>query len=160
MQFFIYRAMQIGILLLATGTILGGVWANYSWGRFWGWDPKETWALITLLCYLALLHGRLAGWWRGFGLAVGSVVCFLSVMMSWYGVNFILGQNGKSLHSYGLSTGGLSYATGFAAFEMLFVAFVILWNRKQARTKAGVAGRAKSRRRLGRAGSLTMGWKG
>ena len=134
-QFFIYRAMQIGILLLAAGTILGGVWANYSWGRFWGWDPKETWALITLLCYLALLHGRLAGWWKGFGLAVGSVVCFLSVMMSWYGVNFILGQNGKSLHSYGLSTGGLSYATGFALFEILFVGFVITWNRKHAPVK-------------------------
>ena len=134
-QFFIYRAMQIGILLLATGTILGGVWANYSWGRFWGWDPKETWALITLLCYIALLHGRLAGWWRGFGLAVGSVVCFLSVMMSWYGVNFILGQNGKSLHSYGLSTGGLSYATGFAAFEIVFVAVVIFWQRKQTPRK-------------------------
>jgi ABC-type transport system involved in cytochrome c biogenesis permease subunit len=134
-QFFIYRAMQIGILLLATGTILGGVWANYSWGRFWGWDPKETWALITLLCYLALLHGRLAGWWRGFGLAIGSVVCFLSVMMSWYGVNFILGQNGKSLHSYGLSTGGLSYATGFAAFEIVFVGFVLFWNRKHAGPK-------------------------
>jgi len=129
--FFIYRAMQIGILLLAAGTILGGVWANYSWGRFWGWDPKETWALITLLCYLALLHGRLAGWWKGFGLAVGSVICFLSVMMSWYGVNFILGQNGKSLHSYGLSTGGLSYATGFALFEILFVAFVLAWHRKR-----------------------------
>jgi ABC-type transport system involved in cytochrome c biogenesis permease subunit len=132
-QFFIYRAMQIGILLLATGTILGGVWANYSWGRFWGWDPKETWALITLLCYIALLHGRLAGWWKGFGLAIGSVVCFLSVMMSWYGVNFILGQNGKSLHSYGLSTGGLSYATGFAAFEIVFVAFVLWWNKRGPR---------------------------
>jgi ABC-type transport system involved in cytochrome c biogenesis permease subunit len=130
-QFFIYRAMQIGVLLIATGTILGGVWANYSWGRFWGWDPKETWALITLLCYIALLHGRLAGWWGGFGLAIGSVVCFLSVLMSWYGVNFILGQNGKSLHSYGLSTGGLSYATGFAAFEVLFVAFILVWHRKQ-----------------------------
>ena len=134
-QYFIYRAMQIGILLLATGTILGGVWANYSWGRFWGWDPKETWALITLLCYLALVHGRLAGWWKGFGLAIGSVFCFLSVMMSWYGVNFILGQNGKSLHSYGLSTGGLSYATGFAAFEVVFVAVVITWNRKHAPAK-------------------------
>jgi ABC-type transport system involved in cytochrome c biogenesis permease subunit len=131
-QFFIYRAMQIGVLLIATGTILGGVWANYSWGRFWGWDPKETWALITLLCYVALLHGRLAGWWGGFGLAVGSVVCFLSVLMSWYGVNFILGQNGKSLHSYGLSTGGLSYATGFAAFEVLFVAFILGWRRKKS----------------------------
>ncbi len=135
-HYFIYRAMQIGILLLATGTILGGVWANYSWGRFWGWDPKETWALITLLCYLALVHGRLAGWWKGFGLAVGSVVCFLSVMMSWYGVNFILGQNGKSLHSYGLSTGGLGYAGGFAGVEIAFVAFFLWWNRKHLRHHA------------------------
>ncbi len=134
--YYIYRAMQIGILLIATGTILGGVWAYYSWGRFWGWDPKETWALITLLCYLALLHGRLAGWWKGFGLAVGSVLCFLSVMMSWYGVNFILGQNGKSLHSYGLSTGGLGYATGFAAFELLFVATVIWWQWRFAPVKS------------------------
>lgn len=133
-HFYIYRAMQIGILLLATGTILGGVWANYSWGRFWNWDPKETWALITLLCYLALVHGRLAGWWKGFGLAVGSVLCFLSVMMSWYGVNFILGQNGKSLHSYGLSTGGLGYASGFAGFELAFVVAVLWWNRRTQRT--------------------------
>jgi cytochrome c-type biogenesis protein CcsB len=131
-QFFIYRAMQIGVLLLATGTILGGVWANYSWGRFWGWDPKETWALVTLLCYLALLHGRLAGWWKGFGLAVGSVVCFLSVMMSWYGVNFVLG---KGLHSYGFGTGGFSYVACFAVFEVIFVAFVIGWNRKHAPAK-------------------------
>ena len=126
-QFFIYRAMQIGVLLLAAGTILGGVWANYSWGRFWGWDPKETWALITLLCYLALLHGRLAGWWGGFGLAIGSVVCFLSVLMSWYGVNFILG---KGLHSYGFGTGGFTYVAAFAGLEVLFVAFVIFWNKQ------------------------------
>jgi ABC-type transport system involved in cytochrome c biogenesis permease subunit len=132
-QFFIYRAMQIGVLLLAAGTILGGVWANYSWGRFWGWDPKETWALVTLLCYLALLHGRLAGWWKGFGLSVGSVVCFLSVMMSWYGVNFVLG---KGLHSYGFGTGGFSYVACFAVFEVIFVAFVLGWNRKQASAKA------------------------
>jgi len=126
-QFFIYRAMQIGVLLLAAGTILGGVWANYSWGRFWGWDPKETWALITLLCYLALLHGRLAGWWGGFGLAIGSVVCFLSVLMSWYGVNFILG---KGLHSYGFGTGGLSYVAVFAAFEICYVAFCLGWVKR------------------------------
>jgi cytochrome c-type biogenesis protein CcsB len=129
-QFFIYRAMQIGVLLLAAGTILGGVWANYSWGRFWGWDPKETWALITLLCYLALLHGRLAGWWGGFGLAVGSVVCFLSVLMSWYGVNFVLG---KGLHSYGFGTGGFSYVAAFALFEAAFVAFVVVWHRRAGR---------------------------
>ncbi len=70
-QFYIYRAMQIGILLLATGTILGGVWANYSWGRFWGWDPKETWALITLLCYprcstgASRAGGRASAWRSG-----------------------------------------------------------------------------------------------
>ncbi len=126
-QFFIYRAMQIGVLLLAAGTILGGVWANYSWGRFWGWDPKETWALVTLLCYLAVLHGRLAGWWGGFGLAIGAVACLLSVVMSWYGVNFVLG---KGLHSYGFGTGGFSYVAVFAGFEVAFVAFVLAWNRK------------------------------
>jgi ABC-type transport system involved in cytochrome c biogenesis permease subunit len=134
-QFFIYRAMQIGVLLLAAGTILGGVWANYSWGRFWGWDPKETWALVTLLCYLALLHGRLAGWWRGFGLSVGSVVCFLSVMMSWYGENFVLG---KGLHSYGFGTGGFSYVACFAVFEVIFVVFVLWWNRKHAIAKVAL----------------------
>ena len=63
MHFWLYRVLQLGVLLLAAGTILGGVWANYSWGRFWGWDPKETWALIALLCYILTLHGRLAGWW-------------------------------------------------------------------------------------------------
>ena len=100
---FIYRAMQVGVLLIAAGTILGGVWADYSWGRFWGWDPKEVWALITLLVYLVPLHGRFAGWVNTFGLVVASVVCFLSVVMAWYGVNFVLGVG---LHSYGFTEGG------------------------------------------------------
>ena len=100
---FIYRTMQVGVLLIAAGTILGGVWADYSWGRFWGWDPKEVWALITLLVYLIPLHGRFAGWVNTFGLVVASVVCFLSVVMAWYGVNFVLGVG---LHSYGFVEGG------------------------------------------------------
>ena len=100
---FIYRAMQVGVLLVAAGTILGGIWADYSWGRFWGWDPKEVWALITLLVYLIPLHGRFAGWVSTFGLVVASVVCFLSVIMAWYGVNFVLGVG---LHSYGFVEGG------------------------------------------------------
>ena len=100
---FIYRAMQVGVLLVAAGTILGGVWADYSWGRFWGWDPKEVWALITLLVYLVPLHGRFAGWVNTFGLTVASVACFLSVLMAWYGVNFVLGVG---LHSYGFTEGG------------------------------------------------------
>jgi ABC-type transport system involved in cytochrome c biogenesis permease subunit len=120
---YLYRTLQVGILLLATGTILGGVWANYSWGRFWDWDPKETWALIALLGYLFLLHGRLAGRWGGFGLAVGSVVAFLSVLMAWYGVNFVLGAG---LHSYGFGAGGFPMVLGFVGLEVavLFTAFI------------------------------------
>ena len=86
-----YRVVQVGVLLLTTGIILGGIWAHFSWGRFWGWDPKETWALIALLCYLAPLHGRLVGWLGNFGMGVATVVSFNAVLMAWYGVNFVLG---------------------------------------------------------------------
>ena len=120
MHFWLYRVLQLGVILLAAGTILGGVWANYSWGRFWGWDPKETWALIALLCYILTLHGRLAGWWTQFGLVVASVVCFLAVLMAWYGVNFVLG---KGLHSYGFGIGGEPYVGGFIGADLLFVGF-------------------------------------
>ena len=95
---FCYRAIQIGVVLLAAGTFLGGFWAAESWGRFWGWDPKEVWALIALLCYIIPLHARYVGWIGEFGLSVCAVVCFAAVMMAWYGVNFVLGAG---LHSYG-----------------------------------------------------------
>ncbi|HEY1066929.1 MAG TPA: cytochrome c biogenesis protein CcsA, partial [Pirellulales bacterium] len=71
---YVYKVIQVAVLLLAAGTILGGLWADVSWGRFWGWDPKEVWALASLLVYLAILHGRYAGWFNNFGLAVGSVL--------------------------------------------------------------------------------------
>jgi hypothetical protein len=122
MHFWLYRVIQLGVLLLAAGTILGGVWANYSWGRFWGWDPKETWALITLLSYIVVLHGRLAGWWHDFGLAVGSVLCFLAVVMAWYGVNFVLGTG---LHSYGFGIGGETYVMGAIALDLIYVSAAV-----------------------------------
>jgi cytochrome c-type biogenesis protein CcsB len=132
MHFWLYRVLQLGVLLLAAGTILGGVWANYSWGRFWGWDPKETWALIALLCYLTTLHGRLAGWWTEFGLVVASVLCFLAVLMAWYGVNFVLG---KGLHSYGFGIGGETYVVTFVTLDLLFVAFAI-WRYRTSKRLA------------------------
>jgi cytochrome c-type biogenesis protein CcsB len=131
MHFWLYRVLQLGVILLAAGTILGGVWANYSWGRFWGWDPKETWALIALLCYIVTLHGRLAGWWTQFGLVVASVVCFLAVLMAWYGVNFVLG---KGLHSYGFGLGGETYVASFVIADLLFVAFAI-WRYRSTKSK-------------------------
>ena len=129
LHFWLYRILQLGVLLLATGTILGGVWANYSWGRFWGWDPKETWALIALLCYIFVLHGRVVGWWDQFGLALASVVCFNAVMMTWYGVNFILG---KGLHSYGFGIGGEKYVAGFVCCDLAYVAYAAIRYRKVA----------------------------
>ena len=130
---YLYRTLQIGVLLLAIGTILGGVWANYSWGRFWDWDPKETWALIALLAYLFLLHGRIAGTWGGFGMAVGAVVAFQCVIMAWYGVNFVLGVG---LHSYGFGSGGLPGAVAFVLVELAFVATAVLLRRLRTPAKS------------------------
>ena len=124
----LYRALQVGVLLLAVGTILGGVWANYSWGRFWGWDPKETWALIALLLYIFALHGRLAGWWGNFGLSVAAAVCFNGVLMAWYGVNFVLGTG---LHSYGFGGGGVEWVAGLVAFDLLFIAVCVAAHLKK-----------------------------
>jgi cytochrome c-type biogenesis protein CcsB len=129
LHFWLYRILQLGVILLATGTILGGVWANYSWGRFWGWDPKETWALIALLCYIFVLHGRVVGWWDQFGLALASVVCFCAVVMTWYGVNFILG---KGLHSYGFGIGGEKYVAAFVGLDLAYVTLAAIRYRKAA----------------------------
>lgn len=103
---FSYKAIQIGVVLLFLGTMLGGFWAAESWGRFWGWDPKEVWALIAFLVYIIPLHARYAGWVKDFGLAACSVICFSAVVMAWYGVNFILGAG---LHSYGFGSGNNSW---------------------------------------------------
>ncbi len=130
---YLYRTIQIGVLLLAVGTILGAVWANYSWGRFWDWDPKETWALIALLAYLFLLHGRIAGKWAGFGMAVGAILAFQTIIMAWYGVNFILGVG---LHSYGFGSGGLPGAVAFVTAEVLFVAIAVFRHRALSRKTA------------------------
>jgi ABC-type transport system involved in cytochrome c biogenesis permease subunit len=100
---FIYKATQVAVLLLAAGTILGALWADVAWGRFWGWDAKEVWALVSLLVYITILHGRYAGWSGNFGLAVGSVLGATAILMAWYGVNFFLGSG---LHSYASGAGG------------------------------------------------------
>lgn len=126
---YLYRALQIGVVLLTTGTILGGVWANDSWGRFWGWDPKETWALIALLGYLVVLHGRFAGWIGAFGTAVGSVLAFLGVLMAWYGVNFVLAAG---FHSYGFGGGGFPYVSAVVLMDLVFILFLaIRYNRQK-----------------------------
>lgn len=132
-----YRAMQFGIVLVAAGTILGGVWADYSWGRFWGWDPKEVWALVVTLTYVAIVHGRMTNWIPPFAFAVTSVAGFLSVLMAWYGVNFILGVG---LHSYGFASGGTGYVVGFSALQLLYVGAIALYHKMAAAKISGGGG--------------------
>lgn len=88
----------IGLILAIIGTFLGAVWANESWGRYWGWDAKETWALIILITYAMILHFRFVPKLKGaFIFNAGSVIGFSSVIMTFIGVNYYLS---KGLHSY------------------------------------------------------------
>lgn len=119
----VYRVMQVGVLLLTAGTILGGVWAADSWGRFWGWDPKETWSLISIIVYFALIHARYVGWIRDFGLAVSAIVGFLAIVWTFYGVNYVMATG---LHSYGFGSGGERWVGLWAITEVLFVALCFL----------------------------------
>ena len=99
--------------------MLGALWADLSWGRFWGWDPKEVWALISLLVYLAFLHGRPVGWSGSFSIALGSVVGFAAIVWTWYAINFLM-PGGK--HSYGEGGGGLWLVLTVFALELVLVA--------------------------------------
>lgn len=116
---FIYRSTQVALLLLIAGTILGAMWADVAWGRFWGWDSKEVAALISALVYLLILHGRHAGWFGNFGLAVGSVLGATAIVAAWYGVNYVFGSG---LHSYGTGAGGQWWVSSVIAINWLFMA--------------------------------------
>ncbi len=128
---FMDRVIQLGVMLLGIGTVLGGVWANESWGRFWGWDPKETWALITFLAYLALIHLRYTNKINDYWTAFCAVLGFYFVLMTWYGVNFVLG---RGLHSYGFGSGGITWIIGYLVVESLFLLAAVGYaaNKKRA----------------------------
>ena len=97
----VYACVCLTLFLSLTGTVLGGIWANYSWGRFWGWDPKENGALLIVLWNLAVLHARLGGWIRERGLHLAAVAGAAVVVFSWWHVNFL----NTGLHSYGFTSG-------------------------------------------------------
>lgn len=106
-------AMTVGLIMLTIGNFLGGQWANESWGRYWGWDPKETWALISIFIYAFVLHVRLVPGLKGkFNFNLLSVVAFASILMTYFGVNFYL----SGLHSY---------ASGDKAITPTFVYYTI-----------------------------------
>jgi ABC-type transport system involved in cytochrome c biogenesis permease subunit len=121
----VYGVVVFGLLFSLVGTILGGIWANYSWGRFWGWDPKENGALVIVLWQLVIVHARLGGMIRDLGLALLTVVLGSVVVFSWFGVN----QLGVGLHSYGFTTGASTAITICHWTNASLVAFGLLAGR-------------------------------
>jgi len=127
-----YGILAFGLVFSVVGTILGGIWANDSWGRFWGWDPKENGALMIVLAELAIIHARIAGWLRDPGTCLAAVANFAVVVFSWWHVN----QLGAGLHSYGHTDGVMrailiSYAC-VAAVLALGVTAILLDRRRAA----------------------------
>ncbi|AOO64428.1 cytochrome c biogenesis protein CcsA [Sulfurospirillum halorespirans] len=113
-------AMILGLSLLAVGNFLGGVWANESWGRYWGWDPKETWALVSILIYAAIVHFRFVPKLSTpFAFAVASTVAFSSIIMTYFGVNFYL----SGMHSY--AAGDPIPVPTFVYYTIIIVSLVI-----------------------------------
>ncbi|THD67532.1 cytochrome C biogenesis protein [Robertkochia marina] len=109
-------ALTVGLIMLTIGNFLGGQWANESWGRYWGWDPKETWALISIMVYAFVLHMRLVPGLRGrWAFNFASIVAFGSIMMTYFGVNFYL----TGLHSY--ASGDKVITPTFVWYSVVFV---------------------------------------
>ncbi|AUC85213.1 cytochrome C biogenesis protein [Polaribacter sp. ALD11] len=110
-------AVTVGLIMLTIGNFLGGMWANESWGRYWGWDPKETWALISIMIYAFVLHMRLIPGLRGrYTFNLWSIIAYASIMMTYFGVNFYL----AGLHSYAsgdrvITPTSIYYSVGFVA---------------------------------------------
>jgi len=118
-------SITVGLIMLTIGNFLGGMWANESWGRYWGWDPKETWALISIMLYAFVLHMRLIPGLRSrFTFNLWSIITYASIMMTYFGVNFYL----SGLHSYAsgdkvITPTSVYYSVGFVAILGTFAWF-------------------------------------
>jgi ABC-type transport system involved in cytochrome c biogenesis permease subunit len=109
-------AITVGLIMLTIGNFLGGMWANESWGRYWGWDPKETWALISIMVYAFVIHMRLIPGLRGTWIFnFMSIVAFASILMTYFGVNFYL----VGLHSY--ASGDKIITPSFIYYAVLII---------------------------------------
>jgi len=124
-------SITTGLFMLSVGTFLGGIWANESWGRYWGWDPKETWALASMLIYIFVLHMRFIPKIKGiFAFNLASIVAYSSIIMTYFGVNFYL----SGLHSY--AKGDPMPIPSFVYYSIVMVTLVAVlakWRQKQLR---------------------------
>ncbi|MAG57223.1 MAG: hypothetical protein CMJ83_13095, partial [Planctomycetes bacterium] len=137
---YMFWIIPVGVILLFAGIILGGVWADASWGRFWGWDPKETASLVTWLVYMIVVHGRWSGWLRDYGTAIGSIFGGLALLWTYYGANYFL----VGRHSYagaGVETEIPTWLKIFLACEVaLVVGTALVWSARRAAAAARKSG--------------------
>ncbi len=112
-------SLAVGLAFTGIGTIMGGIWADQSWGRFWGWDPKENGALLIILWCAILFHSRRTGWLGRAGLAAGAIGAIVVVALTWLGINLL----GQGMHAYGFTTG---VGRGLAVFILCELVFVTL----------------------------------
>ncbi|MFA7692067.1 MAG: cytochrome c biogenesis protein CcsA [Candidatus Hydrogenedentales bacterium] len=120
-----YGVFSFCLVFTLIGTVLGGIWAAQSWGRFWGWDPKENGALLIVLWALAILHARRGGYLRHDGIALSAIVLGMIVVFAWWGVNAL----GVGLHSYGFTSGIWGVLLAFWAVEtaIILAGAVTMW---------------------------------
>jgi len=121
-------SLMIGLVMLTVGNFLGGVWANESWGRYWGWDPKETWALVTILVYAVVVHLRfIKAIYSPFAYSVISLLSFTTVLMTYFGVNYYL----AGMHSY--AKGDPVPVPDFVpvTYAIIFVFIAIAWTKRK-----------------------------
>jgi ABC-type transport system involved in cytochrome c biogenesis permease subunit len=125
-----YGCLCLTLFLSLVGTVLGGIWANDSWGRFWGWDPKENGALMIVLWSLIMLHARFGGIIRDWGFHLLSMFMACIVSFSWWHVNFL----GEGLHNYGFTSNKMFIWYFYAAIMMSILFGIVLWIVEQFRT--------------------------
>jgi cytochrome c-type biogenesis protein CcsB len=130
-----YWYIHVGSIFLVAGILTGSMWAASSWGRYWGWDPKEVWSLVAFLAYMAILHARAERLISDFGIAAWSIVAFQMIIMTYLGVNFVLSAG---LHSYGFGESNVVTAMLLVALaEAAFLGFA--WLRRRPRAPARVS---------------------
>ena len=125
----LFGTLALGLTCSFIGTMLGGIWADQSWGRFWGWDPKENGALLIVLWCAILFHARMGKMIGPFGMAGGSALLIIVVMMAWFGINLL----GVGLHSYGFIDGVLLGLVAYSVAQVGVVAALAGWHRRQQR---------------------------
>jgi len=124
--------MMLGLALLSIGNILGAVWANESWGRYWSWDPKETWTFVTMMIYATVLHFRFIPFLNNhYSYALGGLLSFSAVLMTYFGVNYYL----TGMHSY--AAGDPVPVPTFLYYTVALITAVICLSAKKRDSRMG-----------------------